>query len=127
MHFSSKNSIGIGTIQDNDGTSGIAQIAAGNTSTCKLDANGVVKCWGMRTLGKLGIASYHQGDEPGEMGDNLVKINLPSGVTYTEIQNSRHVACAIRSDGAINCWGNNNSNLALGLITPAQPVIYPES
>ncbi len=53
-------------------------IAAGAWHVCARLDNGQLKCWGSALSGALGLgpAGNSQGDEPGEMGDNLPGVDL---------------------------------------------------
>ena len=105
----SKDSIGIGKILDNDTGAVATKIQSGSYSNCILTEAGQIKCWGASSLGRLGIGSSHIGDEPGEMGNNLRALNLPSAVSYTAVAQSANSACFLRTDGKVNCVGGNNS------------------
>jgi alpha-tubulin suppressor-like RCC1 family protein len=62
-------------------------ITGGYQYTCARLDNGAVKCWGFNAFGQLGLGDAEsRGDEPGEMGDSLLTVDLPlapSGVTGT--------------------------------------------
>ncbi len=94
------------------------QIAAGEFYTCALEASGVVKCWGGNSLGQLGLGdTNNRGDGAGEMGANLVAVDLGlgSGVTVTAIAAGNYHTCALLSSGAVKCWGDNRvGQLGLG-------------
>ena len=103
----SKASIAIGSINPSDGITGIQKIETGLYSTCKLDLNGEVKCWGFQGLGRLGRPDKSIGDEPGEMGDNLEYVLLPTGRTALQIANARGASCAVLDNQKVTCWGAN--------------------
>ena len=80
--------------------SGIATIAAGNSHTCAITTEGVLKCWGFNTLGKVGDGSslnnrYTPVDVVGLSG-KVVAVAL--GAAHT---------CALTEDGGVQCWGFN--------------------
>ena len=96
-----------------------------------------VVCWGLNEDGELGIGNtLNVGDDPNEMGDNLVPVNLGTGystilsclcykydrpcptcagVKVSKIScNGRH-SCVLRTDERIACWGwNGNGELGIG-------------
>ena len=59
----------------------LTQVTTGTTHTCALLDDASVKCWGFGVLGRLGNGGTAiVGDQPGEMGDNLLAVNLGTGV-----------------------------------------------
>eukprot|EP01083_Nonionella_stella_P068484 181842_1 len=58
------------------------QVACGWGHTCTSSIAGKVKCFGSNSRGELGLGdTNYRGDEPNEMGDNLLEIDL--GSTWT--------------------------------------------
>ncbi|OJT19907.1 hypothetical protein BO221_32385 [Archangium sp. Cb G35] len=86
-----------------------------NFHTCALLDDATVKCWGNGHSGSLGLGYFDTlGDDPGEMGDALPRINLGTGRTATSLTIGGN-ACATLDDGSVKCWGNNeNGHLGLG-------------
>ena len=81
----------------------------GNTMCAVLD-NGDVKCWGENTNGLLGQGdTLHRGDADGELGDTLLKVDLGTARTATDIAVSTKHVCALLDDGTIRCWGDSTS------------------
>ena len=92
-------------------------IALGGDSSCALLDNGQVKCWGINSSGGLGQGDLdNRGDGAGEMGDNLLAVDLGTGRTARAIaNNTTGNPCALLDDGTLKCWGYNaNGNLGLG-------------
>ena len=99
--------LGDGTLEDSSvpvGVAGITDATAINTGdehSCALHEDGTISCWGNNQDGQLG---------DGTGGDSLV---LPVGVASitdaTAITASGYYghSCALRKDGTISCWGNN--------------------
>ena len=103
-------------------------IAAGFELSCYLSNAGLVKCWGEGKNGQLGYQvtqgnTTSIGDGPGEMGSNLLAVNLGTNHTAkfitvgdnpTGSDPNNHV-CAILDDNSVKCWGGNNyGQLGLG-------------
>ena len=105
----SNESIGIGTITDNDVGDGISSIHTSRNSSCALGSNGDLKCWGLKARGGLGLISAHVGDDPGEMGDNLPEILLPTGRTAIDVAVNAFNTCILLDNNAIVCLGNDEN------------------
>ncbi|MFN3217003.1 MAG: hypothetical protein ACE367_10945 [Acidimicrobiales bacterium] len=85
-------------------------IAAGDDHTCALLDDGSVKCWGNNGRGRLGIGdTFHRGDQVGEMGADLLPVDLGPDRTATAITAGGVHTCALLDDGSVKCWGNNAS------------------
>lgn len=69
-------------------------------STCALDSDGRVGCWGDNSRGQLGVGNSVQ--EPGTLVwlDNLGEV--------TEVSVGGDYACAVVRAGSIFCWGGND-------------------
>lgn len=81
------------------------QIAAGHDHTCALTTEGAVHCWGDNADGQVGDGSDFPSRPP------TVVAGLAEGVTAI-VTGGNH-SCALRTDGALRCWGRN-SNGQLG-------------
>lgn len=94
---------------------GVASVFTGVQHTCALSTGGDVKCWGYNLFGGLGLEdSDYRGDEPGEMGDALPKVNLGK-VRPAKLALGFHWTCAHLEDRRVKCWGaNGNGFLGLG-------------
>src|SRR5690606_12656915 len=76
--------------------------------TCALLDDAAVKCWGAGGQGTLGTGdAQNRGDGPGEMGDDLLPIDLGPGRTGTDVTLGDFHACAVLDDGTVKCWGDN--------------------
>ena len=100
------------------GTNQLAiSIATGARHTCALLSAGGIKCWGDDTHGQLGYGDVvDRGALPGEMGENLLFVNLGSaGRAAVAIAAGAQHTCALRDDGQVKCWGDNSfGQLGLG-------------
>ena len=83
-------------------------MCAGMDFMCAITADARVKCWGKCHVGQCGSeATETLGDEPGEMGDALLPVNLGSPQPeVTSLACTGDTACALSSDGTVRCWGN---------------------
>lgn len=130
----------------NLGTSEFAvKVTAAKNHICALLGSNEVKCWGLNGFGQLGSgSSTNLGDGVGEMGDNLLAVNL--GFSQVEdLVSGGSNSCVILASGALKCWGrgatgalgngstanigvspgqmgNNLSPIPLGMIAPVTSV-----
>ncbi len=78
------------------------------THNCILRPGGVVKCFGRNLHGQCGVSSSTEniGDEPNELGPNLVTVDL-GNKTATALFHGFSHTCAILNTGFPRCWGRN--------------------
>ncbi|MEV4255092.1 Ig-like domain repeat protein [Spirillospora sp. NPDC049652] len=79
----------------------ITQAATGYTHTLALTSDGRVLSWGGNTYGQLGIGST-AGPET-----TPVEVELPDGVTVTQVACGWAHSVALSSDGRVLAWGRN--------------------
>jgi hypothetical protein len=82
-------------------------LAAGSYHTCALFDDGAVKCWGI--TGRLGVpgteAQGNVGDDPGEMGDALPRLDFGPSRKAVMLAAGQTTTCVLLDDGAVSCWG----------------------
>ena len=83
----------------------VKQIVAGNLYTCALLTSEDVHCWGINTGGVLG---YGHGSYIGDDESPVDAGNVNVGGTVTQITAGSDHTCALLTDGAVRCWGNNH-------------------
>ena len=79
---------------------GVQFVEAGDHFTCAIDAMGAAKCWGQGGSGQIGNGATVIELKPTQV------YGLTKGVLAVAA-GSAH-ACAITSDGAVKCWGQND-------------------
>ncbi|MDC0672384.1 hypothetical protein [Nannocystis radixulma] len=92
----------------------VSALGVGDMHSCSVLTGGAVKCWGAGGNGVLGIVDPgHIGNEPGEMGNALVTVELTQPATGVGVTSSSN--CITFPDGSIRCWGfNGQGELGLG-------------
>ncbi|MSZ04551.1 MAG: hypothetical protein F2700_08855 [Actinobacteria bacterium] len=91
-------------------------VSSGGGGTCSILDNDTVKCWGYSAQGQLGYGdTNNRGDVGGEMGDNLLAVDLGTGRTASAIWYGDLHVCALLDNGSVKCWGwNSVGQLGLG-------------
>ena len=79
---------------------GVSAIAAGGGHTCAVTRAGGVMCWGANYSGQLGDGTTQDSDVPVSVA------GLAGGVTAIAAGNSH--SCALKRDGRVTCWGNDD-------------------
>jgi alpha-tubulin suppressor-like RCC1 family protein len=90
-----------------------SSIGVGDLHSCALSLTGVVYCWGTGFQGRNG----------GTLDSSIpVLISNPSSgvVNYSSLSVGSSHSCAVRTNGSIYCWGNNN-NGELGVNSTSTP------
>ena len=86
----------------------IAEVSGGQHNYCARSYQGLVKCWGYGSQGRLGIGSTTNiGDSPNEMGDYQEFTDLGTNLFATDITTGYDFACAVLNNTQIKCWGEN--------------------
>ncbi len=87
------------------GRSAIA-VSVGKEHTCALRDDESVICWGIGDNGRLGDgAGLTVGDEPNEMGDNLIVVDLGAESRVKAVGAGGAHTCALLVDNSLKCWG----------------------
>jgi len=90
-------------------------LGSGDGFSCAVRKSGAVSCWGRNDLGQLGDASTEPSRAtPGPVAGLDDAVAIAAGAAQ---------ACAVRSTGAVLCWGANDKG-QLGR-PPGQPLVRP--
>jgi len=82
-------------------TSGVAAIMASSWHTCAVTTGGGAKCWGYNQYGQLGDGTTTSSSTAVDV------LGLTSGVAT--VTGGTYYSCALMADGAVGCWGRNDS------------------
>jgi len=97
---------GYDTPQAVTGITDAVSVAKDDNSTCATLSTGGVECWGPNNYGNLGNGTV--GGPDGEKG-----YDTPQAVTgltkVVSVTGDEYSYCALRSTGAVDCWGDNSS------------------
>jgi alpha-tubulin suppressor-like RCC1 family protein len=88
-------------VQAPEGVS-FTQISAGIYTTVALDSDGHAYAWGQNDDGELGNGTISGSFVP-------VRVHLPAGVTFTQVEAGHYYFVAVGSDGNTYAWGANSS------------------
>ena len=82
---------------------------AGYEHACALSVDGRAACWGYNQFGQLGLGdnTVRIGESEGEMGDNLVDLDLGTDFFVTQLVAGYHHSCALSSEFEVKCWGRS--------------------
>jgi alpha-tubulin suppressor-like RCC1 family protein len=109
-------------IKRKDFLTNISQVAAGGYHTCALKTDGTVYCWGYNYIGQLGDSTNDDRYIP-------IQVKGVDGEGYltdiTQIRAGSYHACALKTNGAVYCWGANyngqlGDNTDVNRYTPVQ-------
>jgi E3 ubiquitin-protein ligase HERC3 len=94
----------------------VRSVFAGEDFNCAILEDRRVKCWGNNAAMQLGNGSTDvSGDSPLQLGQNLPYTDLGPGFAAKTLALGASHACALSTDNAIKCWGNNgDGQLGIG-------------
>ena len=75
-------------------------IAAGDSSSCVLNDDQTVACWGLNAEGQLG---------DGTTTNRLAPTQVPGLTSTISLTAGRSHSCALKAHGTVACWGSNDS------------------
>jgi len=84
----------------------VAFVSVGALSACAVSVDGSMKCWGYNYYAQLGYNHTDTiGDDPNEMGSNLLIVNLGSSFVVKQVSSGYAHRCVLSIDGRVKCFG----------------------
>lgn len=88
----------------------VQNIGLAGSHACAVTLGGLVKCWGENEGGQLGLEdTVARGNLTGQMGDDLLYVDLGTGVLASSVALGARHTCAVVDDGGVKCWGKGAS------------------
>lgn len=79
----------------------VDSVESGTDHACAI-GSGKLKCWGSNQGGQLGNGSTQQANNPVDV------VDLPANVQVIQVSAGGRHTCALLSNTAVKCWGNND-------------------
>ena len=89
-----------------EGITDATAVTATSANTCALHRAGTISCWGDNSFGQLG-----SGQTSEELEESAVPVQVADITDAKAIATAQWHSCALREDGTIACWGDNDSGL----------------
>ena len=89
-----------------EGITDATAVTASSAYTCALHRAGTISCWGNNSYGQLG-----SGQTSEELEESAIPVQVADITDAIAIASSQWHSCALREDGTIACWGDNDSGL----------------
>jgi alpha-tubulin suppressor-like RCC1 family protein len=86
---------------DEAGLGAVTQVYAGGTHTCAQKVDGSLWCWGGNRFGQLGTGDTTTRLTPVQIAPDVLGTNVAAAYA-----GGAHT-CAVKTDGSVWCWGNN--------------------
>jgi alpha-tubulin suppressor-like RCC1 family protein len=107
----------------------VRTLATGGYHACVILSNETVQCWGMGDRGQLGYGNTANiGDDELPSSVGAVHVTSLAGVTVRALALGQQHSCALLSNGAVQCWGDNHyGQLGSGSTTGVGDNLLPSS
>ena len=89
-----------------EGITDATAVTASSAYTCALHRAGTISCWGNNSYGQLG-----SGETSEELEESAVPVQVAGITDAIAIASNQWHSCALRENGTIACWGDNDSGL----------------
>ena len=81
----------------------LKKLSVGSGHSCGLSSEGNAYCWGRNREGQSGTGSATRAPKT-----TAVAVNMPDGVSFSQISAGDKHSCALGDDGNAYCWGAND-------------------
>jgi alpha-tubulin suppressor-like RCC1 family protein len=111
------------------GLTGVVAVDAGFGHTCARTTAGAIVCWGRNGSGELGIGFGADTSMPGSPAIASGAVQVSAGGAALPDGSSAGHTCARRTDGTLQCWGENADGQAgvASLADQSLPAVVPIS
>jgi alpha-tubulin suppressor-like RCC1 family protein len=92
-------------------------VRAGRDHTCAIKTNGALYCWGLNSSNQLGDGA---GGSDGGPIYRATPVPVAPGTAFREVALGVRNTCAVRSDGALLCWGSDLISVTTFATTPKE-------
>jgi alpha-tubulin suppressor-like RCC1 family protein len=82
--------------------SGMRWVSAGNSASCAATNGGQVTCWGNNQHGMLGTGTPYP-----DLARSYEPVFVKGASSVVQVEVGHYHACALRTDGTVRCWGDN--------------------
>jgi alpha-tubulin suppressor-like RCC1 family protein len=90
------------------GLVGVSAISGGVDHSCAMQTDSTVRCWGYNGGGQLGDGTTVNKSSPVAVPSILSLANIITGVRVAALATGYNHSCALKTDGAVRCWGANS-------------------
>jgi alpha-tubulin suppressor-like RCC1 family protein len=86
----------------------VKALVAGGNYGCALLTAGTVACWGVGSLGQLGVPVAEVTGTCGTAKCRVAPQVVPNLLDVTAVTGASESVCALKADGSVWCWGRND-------------------
>ena len=84
-----------------------ARIAAGNSHTVAIKANGSLWAWGYNSYGQLGNGNFAKADRPMDDENETGPVQIGMDTNWADVAAGDFHTMAVKTDGSLWTWGSN--------------------
>jgi alpha-tubulin suppressor-like RCC1 family protein len=92
-----------------DGIPAFVSIAAGQSHTCAVDADGAAWCWGSNSHGELGTGTLAD-ERCGSLPCQTRPARVATNERFRSLTTGAWFTCGLATSGSVSCWGANDAS-----------------